>query len=65
MENPDIKELLKEIRKLKINLRRKATMEWKWVGEDIFHHQGVRKGLSIAYDQSAFQIEKILKKYGC
>lgn len=64
MENPDIKELLKELRKLKINLKRKSTMEWKWVGEDVSHHQGMRKGLSIAYTNSALKIEKVLKKYG-
>lgn len=64
MINMKIEDLLNDIRKLKTNLKRTATMEAKWVGDDISHHQGMRKGMYIAYNESALKIEKVLKKYG-
>jgi hypothetical protein len=51
----------KDLKKLITLLRRRATIEGKRVKDDLTHYEGMCKGLSIAYETSANEIEKILK----
>jgi hypothetical protein len=52
----------KALRNLVKQLRRKASIEWKRVGNETTRYQGMCKGLSLGYTEAANKIDKILKE---
>jgi len=54
--------LEKKLRKLVSKLRRQATLEWKRVGPDSTHYEGMKKGLALAYEESAGSIMRIISE---
>ena len=54
--------MLKQLIKLQKQLRAKATYERKRVGSDTTHYEGMKKGLWLAYEDSASAIDKIINQ---
>jgi hypothetical protein len=50
------------LKRLSKKLKRKASIEMKKVKNDITHYEGMCKGMWIGYNESATEIDKILRE---
>jgi hypothetical protein len=55
--------MLDDLFKLRKKLRCKATKEKKRIGNDTTHYEGVEKGLWIAYEEAASEIDMLIRKH--
>lgn len=51
----------KQLCNLSKKLKRKATIERKRIGNDFSHYEGMCKGLWLAYEEAAKEIDRIIK----
>jgi hypothetical protein len=54
--------MIEELKKLRKNLRTKATYERKRIGDDKSHYEGMKKGLWLAFEEAANELDKLIPK---